>query len=692
MPHPIRFAFGLHAHQPVGNFDKVFHQATDDSYAPFLEMLEQFPEIGCSVHLSGCLLDWLLEHRKEVVESLRRLCARGQVEMIGSGYDEPILTMLPERDRLGQIRLYSEKLREVFGQTPRGSWLTERVWEQSLAKSLADAGLRYTVVDDYHFKSAGLAPGQLTGHFTTEDEGRTLSVFPIREELRYAIPWHEPKDTVEFLRRMAEGGAERVAVYADDLEKFGVWPKTKTHCFEKGWLRAWFEALGAERSWLKVTTLGEALDATPPAGRVYLPDASYREMGEWVLPPRALVEYEETVEALKLAGLADRVQRYMRGGTWRNFKTRYSEAQKMYAKMMEVSERVATSGDAAARRALYRGQCNCAYWHGVFGGLYLPHLRDAVYRNLIAADRATRKTGKVEVVERDLDFDLRNEVELSNGLLTLYFAPARGGRLYELDLVEKGFNLLDTLTRREEAYHRRLSQAVVVDEKTEVENIHTAVLAKEPGLEKLLARDPYDREALVDHFFGPDVRLEEFARADYDERGDFANGAFEHTGALEMIRRGAVKVRGRELPVELRKKVTLAPKARTLAVEVSLKNASESPLETVYGSEWNLNLLDGRSGDRPFLRDGAPIGPCGQTGVFPACRAFGVEDRWQKFRFSLAFSLPAEVWTFPVHTVSLSEGGFEQVYQASSITPRWPVSLAPRSTWTVSIECAVELL
>jgi alpha-amylase len=60
----------------------------------------------------------------------------------------------------------------------------------------------------------------------------------------------------------------------------------------------------------------------------------------------------------------------------------------MYAKACEVSDLVERAGaDSEARRELYRGQCNCSYWHGVFGGLYLGHLRFAVYKHLLAAER-----------------------------------------------------------------------------------------------------------------------------------------------------------------------------------------------------------------------------------------------------------------------------------------------------------------
>ena len=31
-------------------------------------------------------------------------------------------------------------------------WIPERVWEQSFTRDLADAGIEYTILDDFHFK------------------------------------------------------------------------------------------------------------------------------------------------------------------------------------------------------------------------------------------------------------------------------------------------------------------------------------------------------------------------------------------------------------------------------------------------------------------------------------------------------------------------------------------------------------
>ena len=177
-------------------------------------------------------------------------------------------------------------------------------------------------------------------------------------------------------------------MFGDDGEKFGTWPDTKVHVYDEGWLSQFFDALQANQDWLHTTTMAEAIDNTPPQGKTYIPEGSYREMTEWVMPVEQQNEYEDLNHELKHDARWPRIQRFVRGGYWRNFKSRYPETDEMYSRMMSVSTRLQAAEQSgtcdaslikAARSELYRGQCNCSYWHGAFGGVYLPHLRNAIY-------------------------------------------------------------------------------------------------------------------------------------------------------------------------------------------------------------------------------------------------------------------------------------------------------------------------
>ncbi len=292
MTEPIRLCLVLHNHQPIGNFDHVFEQAFQDSYLPFLEVFERYQGLKISLHTSGPLMEWLAERHGEYLDRVKNLVAAGRVEIIGGPFYEPILTMLPGRDRIGQITTYTKWLGERFATDVQGMWMPERVWEQSLAADLVDAGMKYTLLDDFHFKNAGLTEDELHGYYITEDDGRVLSIFPGSERLRYLIPFADPQQTIDYLGQIAHDHPGAVVVFGDDGEKFGTWPDTKKHVYDNGWLRKFFDALSHNSEWIHTTTLAEASANVPPRGSIYLPDGSYREMTEWALPTDVQMQYE----------------------------------------------------------------------------------------------------------------------------------------------------------------------------------------------------------------------------------------------------------------------------------------------------------------------------------------------------------------------------------------------------------------
>jgi alpha-amylase len=389
----------------------------------------------------------------------------------------------------------------------------------------------------------------------------------------------------------------------------------------------------------------------------------------------------------------------------------------MCAKMWHVSEQVsalpaADTETARARMDLYRGQCNCGYWHGVFGGLYLPHLRDAVYRKLISAEaiacRAkSRKRLRLRSEEQDLDMDGHREAFISNGLLNCYLAPARGGHLYELDIADSQFNAMNTFTRRREAYHSKVAIARVVDNIDQVETIHNLVLAKQPGLEAALLYDWYERESLVDHFIAPEATLQQFCESRYGEEGDFVNGQYSldlagdrSSIAATLRRRGRVARVGAYWPLEIEKTARLPNSSRALQVRYRLRNEADNPLVCRFGVEFNFSMLAGDREDRYYYWNEAPDTPSPSgnrstphterqhTSLLNArndiagASLFGIVDRWQKLDIELRFKRPAAIWTFPVQTVSQSEAGFELIYQSTAVVPIWTLSLMPRE-WTV---------
>jgi len=702
MTNSIRFALVLHNHQPVGNFEHVFEQAYQESYLPFLEVFRRYDMLRMSLHTSGSLMMWLDQRHPEYLDRLAELVNQGRIEIVGGAFYEPILAMIPSHDRIGQIRAYTRWLEERLGANVRGMWIPERVWEQSFTRDIVDAGVEYTVLDDFHFKNAGLEDSQLMGHFTTEDDGRVLSVFPGSERLRYLIPFGDPDRTVAHLGEIAQHCANAIVVFGDDGEKFGTWPETYKHVYEDKWLERFFNALAENQEWIHATTLSEAFDNVTPVGKIYLPDSSYREMTEWALPAERLIEYERLSHDMEDHPAWPALKQFVRGGFWRNFKVKYPEADEMYSRMMAVSRRLQQAdapGEQAehARDELYQAQCNCGYWHGAFGGIYLPHLRNAIYHHLIAADNALDKLdGRdgpwVEAKAQDFDFDGRKEIQLANDKLLALMAPARGGQLYELDVRAICHNLLATLTRRPEAYHRK----VLAGEQGSDGNcasIHERVVFKQEDLDKRLQYDAYPRKSLIDLFYSGDVTLEAVASGQAGQCGDFAVAGYEarvrrnpDRMQVQLSRQGTAD----GATFRLTKGVTLDAGSATLEVAYLLEDLPQGkPLH--FGVEFNFAGMPGGADDRYFHDpENNRLGQLGSRIDLTDVRGLGLIDEWLGLGVQMETSRPTHFWTYPVETVSQSEGGFELVHQSVVVQPHWIVEADVNGCWSVTLRMAID--
>ncbi|MCF7796250.1 MAG: DUF1926 domain-containing protein [Lentisphaeria bacterium] len=689
----IQFIFGIHNHQPVGNFDAVMHDACDRAYQPFLETLEQFPTLQMSFHFSGSLIEWLEGNRPEVLELLDTLVRRGSVELLSAGFYEPILTMIPNRDKLGQLRKMNRYLKKRFNYDARGSWLTERVWEPHLVSPIAQSGLDYIVLDDYHFLSAGLRPEALTGYFNTEDEGQTLGVFPISQQLRYAMPFDDPQKTIDILREKATEDGQHVVVMADDGEKFGIWPGTYTTVYEEKWLQRFFTLLTENQDWLHTTTFKSYYTTHQPRGLIYLPTASYFEMSQWTLPTSLGQDLEKFVHQLHNAGEEEFARPFVKGGIWRNFLSKYTESNWMQKRVQDLSDRITNLETSMVgplpsevKDDLYRAECNCGFWHGVFGGLYLPHLRHAIFEHLLKAEQALNKVSHEPMRIVDIDKDGLPEYQLRNTMLQV-FIRENGAAIQELDVVPVHFNVLNTLTRYSESYHHKLSQATTAANAGG--SIHDLVLAKEENLQDALFIDKYPRMSWIDHFFGEDESLERYFRSETVEGGSFLNTRFHVDRIKDGIRLTATGFIWK-LPVTLQKTVTMSDQG--LRFEIAIKNTSEHAIRGFYGNEFNFGLLGGNSPDRYYELNGDADTRCtlNTKAENEGVREVRVASEWDNFAIALEFLDPVRLWRAPVETVSMSEAGFERVYQASGVLPLWHFDLAPGKSQKISFSLTVE--
>lgn len=694
----IKFAFGIHNHQPIGNFDFVFEDAYQRAYLPFLQVLKKHPKIRMAVHFTGILLDWLEQNHPELLKLVRDMVAAGQLEVMSGAYYEPIISVIPPADRIGQIQKLTARVKELFGYEPQGMWLAERIWEPTLPATLNDAGISYTVIDDTHFKYAGLTDDKLCGYYLSEDLGRSVALFPISKHLRYTIPFQEPEQTIKLLRNMASEDGMNVLVFADDGEKFGVWPDTFRHVYENGWLDRFFSALEDNLDWIEMAHFSEIIRMVRPKDKIYLPTASYAEMMHWSLFPDTFRQYEEFEHRLQDNHLYEPYDIFVRGGFWRNFMAKYPEVNVMHKKMLRVSAKLWAAPSATRRRLarsfdhLWAGQCNCPYWHGVFGGLYLSHLRQAIFSNLIQAENELDAVVPPDypVVEQvDFDVDGYEEVLVETAVHNAYFKPNCGAALFEYDLKNNRKNLLDTMTRREEGYHNKLEQAQLAGQNDGnadgTASIHDLVLTKEPDLHKQLTYDWYEKKSFIDHFLGGQVTIDAFKKAQYEESGDFVNQPYTLLKSartkkgvdLLFARQGAVYRDGQKEDLQVTKSLRVFTEETAIEAKYTLTNKSGHTLALRFGVEFNFGLQAGHAEDRYYYLKQGKLDDSflDSVGVLKEASFIGLRDEYLKLDIALKMAAPAEIWRMPVETISLSEAGFERVYQSSTVLLIWNLEL-----------------
>ncbi len=718
---PVYLILGFHSHQPVGNFDFVFEETTQKAYLPLLLALQNHPKIRVSLHYTGILHQWLKNHHPEISPIIQELVNRNQVEMMTGGFYEPILSVIPDNDKQGQIRKQTEFIYHHTGTHPKGFWLAERVWEPQLASYLVDAGIAYTVTDDSHFRSAGLQENETWGYYLTEDQGKTLAVFPISEKLRYTIPFQKVEDTLDYLNYVRNNHQGiPVVVMADDGEKFGGWPGTYDHCYTDGWLENFFTALEKNADWIHLITFQECLKMVKPLGKIYLPTASYTEMMEWAMPVQAILQYDSLVEDLKQKDIYRKNKSFIRGGFWRNFLAKYPESNQLHKKMLRVSHKVSQLTESAISTSqldlikdyLYAGQTNCGYWHGIFGGLYLPHLRSALYQNLIKAETLTdafRHKSKpfLTIEETDIDCDGNTELLLDSDQMSWYFSPARGGALFEEDIRKLSLNLLDTLSRKPEAYHEKLKKGTIhigpVQKNPDGSSpsIHDLVLAKEPDLEKKLYIDIHPRHSYIDHIMPLHTQLDDVYQVHYQELGDFYKTAYESVWKQEgenitlyLRNHQNIHLAEKEIPFRIIKEIQFSPNSNNTPVKYTLTNLGSETVSFKFGVEFNYALQAGYAHDRIVYIPDRQIGDTklAHKEAHPEVLKVGIKDDWQKIDCNMEFSIPCDLWRYPVETISLSESGFEKIYQSTVLLPTWDITLSPGEHWEVSIKRKIDFI
>ena len=656
----IKFLMGLHCHQPVDNFKHIFEDAFKKSYEPFLRVLQRHPRIKLSLHYSGSLLEWITSERPYFLDMLKKLIDCGQIELLTGGYFEPVLPMVPARDARGQIEMFTNVLEKHFGKRPKGMWLSERVWDPSLSELFKASDIEYTILDDFHLKKAGLKGDSVFGHYKVNG-ANDFSVFPAIKKLRYTMPFKEPNVTIDYLKSILKEKGEAVVTFADDCEKFGFWPHTYNWVYKKGWLDKFFKKI-EEADWIETLTFREAQQTTKSSGTVDIPHSSYSEMAGWS------------------------------NGNFGNFFKKYPESDFMKNRMLSVSDKlknieeknanvVSKSSITSATRELYKSQSNCAYWHGIFGGVYLPHLRQGVYSHIIKAEDALENGNSQEKVEK-VKFS-KNIISARNKLLNVFIDPDCAGSIFEIDQRSLSYNLVNTMSRCYEPYHEKLNSKKsmnpkgfkIADGQEESIDLYEVLGVRGKNLNLFLNYDQYRKTSLICHAMSPKTTLDNFVKSTHvDLPKESLLGRYsseiKDTGKTKSIfleKRGTVRIDRKSYLMRASKTITLENDGN-IVINLDVENLSNDTINFIFGIEFNWSVVN-----KVFLRK------VRKNNV----RRIAFGDKFSKLKIEHTFKMPMNLWTFPVYTLNESEKGLGKNFQEISLLFHKKLLLKPKNKFSL---------
>ncbi|ADV65062.1 alpha-amylase/4-alpha-glucanotransferase domain-containing protein [Desulfurococcus mucosus] len=634
----VNFIFALHFHQPLGQLKGVNEKIFVNSYRLLLDVFKSFADLKFTVHVSGPLLLYLAKNHPEWLEELFKLGDLGVLEFMAGSLGEAILPIIPREDREAQIREYIALFERLSGFKPKGLWLPERVWEPGLPEVLGKLGVEYVFIDDSTLTKTGHPQDLAYYAWNTEDSGQLVRVFFIDAGIRYILPWEPPERVLEYLvSKGREGDQARLVLWGSDAEKFGEWMDPER---SRSWLYSFLELMRRSRDRVSMTHPSEYLMEHGVRGLLYFDTGSYDKMLEWSR------------------------------GFFRNFLVKYRESNNMHKKMLWVRRKLGSldSVPEEVRTGYLLSQCNDAYWHGLFGGIYLAHLRQAIYEELIRTEAwAERETGYfrdtgVRVGMVDFDYDGEPEVLVETPSQNLYVKPDDGGTLFEYDVKSRGLehNLQDTMSRYGEPYinkpgfhpdwYRRVSW-----------RIH--LWSDDTGLYDWINNTPFkDMSDLA-------LKKHHVAVGEGNEITLRALGGFYQYGSTPVT-------------VMVEKKINLTDKGH--AVTYRIRNMGDKTFSTRLGIEYHVAWkIDRENDEKPYYVVEGVSRDVSESGVFHTERITVGSAGYPSI--VLEASKPHEAWIAQLASLSRTEKGFKEMPQGLGVMFTRQLVLKPGEEYEASV-------
>jgi len=721
------------AHTPAEPAEVIQH-TVDRVLRPLVATLERYQQVRVSLALSGALGEWLETGDAELVERLRGLVARKQLEPVAVAHHGAVLHAIPFRDAVDQVERNILWQKRVLGARARGAWLAGGAWDGMVPRVLSRAGLHYAFCDDALVRASRDTGEKALGWYVAEREAGAVGIIPLDRRLADFVPWSEPTVVAAELQNRARAG-DRILAVEIPLTDLGLRQDLHARFWDptKGYVLRLSKMLTGQSSWLKTQLAKEVLKDTRPSGRVVPLAGTALESGISALP------VEQASRLKKLQEIVDRdddpvlrdAAPWLVGPPFEAFLGRYVEANRVHKHALRSSVRLdqarrkhkqAQTTIAQLAERLSQAQSATAIADTPSGGIYRGDLRHAAWSRIAEVDRALDELdGTIDgLFHKTADFDCDGvpEIAVSTPTFGAVVTPAQGGALTEL-LVWGVGNVCNAFTRYPELWHDDLARwssmpmivgtqasedheaEVVVDDDAEIESteelsrhpiqavaqtapVRPRLPAIVPGLDRLIVHDRVPRASVIDHFFGEPLTLENLQRDQYPEIGDFAPEPYQLQAAedvslnetrVSVAREGTVRQGDQRRLVRVYKQYRFYKDLSDIDVEVVVSNRYHEPVRATFGLEVNLNLDSVRGPSRFLVVPGRERIFLEAMGEIADATSLALVLADRGLQLTLEAQPAARIFYYPIETPLRTWRGYASAFQGTCVLLTWKLEL-----------------
>lgn len=273
--------------------ERIFNKVADKSYRPMLDLLEKnlkkHPEFKFSLSITGTWLNQAEKWAPELIEQIKAMVQTGQVEIVGETYYHSLAFFFNQEEFDAQVDLHAEKIKSLFGVTPKVFRNTELAYNDQLAKWAESKGYMGILAEGWDKILGWRSPNYVYRPAGCQNIRLLLKNYRLSDDIAFRFSdrnWKEWPLTVSKYQNWIDLDCLRgnlINLFMD-FETFGEhqWKDTGIFNFMDEFISSWLSEYEN-----RFVTVSEACNLMPPADDISMPETitwadTERDLSAWL--------------------------------------------------------------------------------------------------------------------------------------------------------------------------------------------------------------------------------------------------------------------------------------------------------------------------------------------------------------------------------------------------------------------------